>query len=301
MRWGRAYFAVQAVAGAAWWVAVFTSPFVREATLGSLDPVLVAAADIPLFVVASALAACAVKPAAWAATAWTALVAGGLAVYATVTTEAGWGVLIMTAAAGGSVVALTLVVLGRLPTEWLVRGPFAFTPARPGHHVAVTLLQMLLFWGFFLGVGPIVLSLLERRWGLAVEVPTLGAGAVLLALASALGVWSALTMSVQGRGTPLPSAMPTRLVVAGPYRWVRNPMAVAGITQGVAVGLLLSSWLVVVYALAGSLIWNFAVRPHEEADLEQRFGDEFRRYRQAVSCWVPGAGLSQRGQLPSRT
>lgn len=301
MRWGRAYFAVQAVAGAAWWVAVFTSPFVRGATLGSLDPVLVAAVDIPLFVVASVLAALGLRQAAWVATAWTALVAVSLAVYATVTTEAGWGVLIMAAAAGGSAVALTLVLLGRLPTEWLVRGPFAFSPAKPGHHVAVTLLQMLLFWGAFLGVAPLVLSLLEQRWGLAVQLPTFWVGAVLLVLASALGVWSALTMSVRGKGTPLPSAMPTVLVIAGPYRWVRNPMAVAGIAQGVAVGLLLSSWLVVVYALAGSLIWNFAVRPHEEADLEQRFGDEFRRYREVVSCWVPTARLSQTGRLLSRS
>lgn len=34
---GRAYFAAQAVAGGAWWIAVFTVPFVREDTLGSLD------------------------------------------------------------------------------------------------------------------------------------------------------------------------------------------------------------------------------------------------------------------------
>ena len=45
--WGRRYFGVQAIAGAAWWVAVFASPVVREATLGSLDPVIVAVLDIP--------------------------------------------------------------------------------------------------------------------------------------------------------------------------------------------------------------------------------------------------------------
>jgi protein-S-isoprenylcysteine O-methyltransferase Ste14 len=52
--------------------------------------------------------------------------------------------------------------------------------------------------------------------------------------------------------------MPNRLVVAGPYRWVRNPMALASIAQGVAVGLILSSWLVVVYAVAGALLWPIA-------------------------------------------
>jgi protein-S-isoprenylcysteine O-methyltransferase Ste14 len=97
-------------------------------------------------------------------------------------------------------------------------------------------------------------------------------------------------MSSRGAGTPLPSAMPNHLVIAGPYRWVRNPMAVAGITQGVAVGLVLGSWLVIAYSMIGSLLWNYAVRPLEEADLEERFGAEFRQYRDAVRCWIPRVG-----------
>ena len=94
-------------------------------------------------------------------------------------------------------------------------------------------------------------------------------------------------MAVAGRGTPLPVAMPSRLVIAGPYRFVRNPMAMAGIVQGIAIGILLSSWVVIAYAVIGSVIWNLAVRPHEEADLDQRFGADFRRYRDAVRCWIP--------------
>lgn len=77
------------------------------------------------------------------------------------------------------------------------------------------------------------------------------------------------------------------LIAAGPYRLVRNPMAVAGIAQAVAVGLLVGSWLVVAYGLVGSLMWNFLVRPHEEADLAARFGEEFEEYRRTVGIWVP--------------
>ena len=303
--WGRRYFGVQAIAGAAWWVAVFASPVVREATLGSLDPVIVAVLDIPLFVVASAAAALGSRVAAVIATVWTILVTFGLAVYATVTTEAGWGVLLMVGAAGGSVIALSLMALGRVPTEWLVaRGPFAFRQANPSAataaHVATTGVQILFFWGLFLAAIPLALAFAEQRWGLAVPFPSAApvAGGVLLAAASALGLWSAAAMSTRGAGTPLPAAMPNRLVVAGPYRVVRNPMAIAGITQGVAVGLILSSWLVVAYAIAGSLVWNYAVRPLEEADLEARFGDEFRCYRTSVRCWWPRLPRAVRGQRP---
>ena len=284
---------MQAVAGAAWWVAVFTSPFVRETTLGSLDPVVVAALDIPLFVIASAIAATGVKPAAIVAAAWTVIVALALAGYATVTTEAGWGVLIMAAAAGASVLAVCLMLLGRVPTEWIIAGPFAFRAAAKRETVApqviATLGQLVFFWGFFLVVLPLAVTFLERRWQVWVEFPGFAVwpGVVILILASALGLSSAFAMSTIGNGTPLPSAMANTLVVVGPYRWVRNPMAVAGIAQGIGVGLMLGSWLVVAYAIVGSVLWNYAVRPLEEADLEQRFGDQFRRYSAAVRCWVP--------------
>jgi protein-S-isoprenylcysteine O-methyltransferase Ste14 len=298
MRWGRTYFAVQAFAGAAWWVAVALSPFVRETTLGSLDTLTIAVFDIPLFVVGSALAALGVRAAAWVTTGWTVAVAVALAIYATITTEAGWGVVLMAVAAAASVLALSLVVLGRIPTEWIIAGPFGFRPAKPGSGVAVllvtTLGQIVVFWGFFLGVIPAIISVLEHRWAVGMPLPgfTVYIGAIVLVLASALGIWSAVAMIVRGDGTPLPAAMANKLVIAGPYRIIRNPMAAAGIIQGAAVGLLMSSWLVVAYALLGSLLWNYAVRPLEEADLEERFGDDYRRYAEEVRCWIPRFDLT---------
>lgn len=294
---GRAYFAAQAVAGAAWWVAVFTVPLVREATLGALDPIAVAAVDVPLFVVASGLAAVlsgrAAIGAASVATAWTIAVTALLAGYATVTALAGIGVILMIAASVAAVGAWFLLALGRIPTEWLLVGPFAFRPARPRRtplvHVVVTLGQIVVFWGLFLVVFPLIIDALEARWGLSLpaSVGVAIAGVLVVLSASALGLWSAASLTVRGDGTPLPSVMPNRLVIAGPYRFVRNPMAVAGIAQGVGVGLMMSSWMVVAYALAGSLVWNYAIRPHEEADLSRTFGDAYRAYARAVRCWVP--------------
>jgi protein-S-isoprenylcysteine O-methyltransferase Ste14 len=294
MHWGRAYFGLQALAGAIWWVGVATLPWVRTATLGSLDLVVVGAFDIPLFVICSVLAAAGSRWAAWIATAWTAFVTLGLATFATITGEAGWGVLAMIAATVGSAAALALVELARIPTEWLARGPFRFRVASAGRGPSARMLatagQIVVFWGGALVVVPAVIRFAEERWGLTVFfTPALVVlGGALLIPASALGLWSAVAMSVQGDGTPLPIATANRLVVVGPYRFVRNPMAVAGISQGVAVGLVMSSWLVIVYALLGSLVWNYAIRPLEEADLSARFGDDFERYRSRVRCWIPG-------------
>lgn len=288
----RAYFAVQALAGGAWWIAVFASDAVRLATLGELPVALIAAGDIPLFVVASALVAGGIRPAVWITVAWTAIVAAGMLAYATLTGLAGWGALLMVAAAGASAAAGIVVLRGRAPVEWIVSGPFAFRTAEDEGRTRLAariVRQMLLFWVLFLGALPIGIAALESRWGLNFELPItvrIG-GAILFVATGSLGIWSAVSMLVVGEGTPLPAHMARRLVISGPYRYVRNPMAVAGIAQGVAVGLALGSWLVVVYALCGSLIWNTLVRPQEEADLAARFGGQFEEYRRAVPCWVP--------------
>lgn len=291
-RAGRLYFATQAVAGAAWWIGVFFSDSIRSLTLGELDPILVAWFDIPLFVIGSALVACGVRPMIWVVGSWTMLVGLSMALYATFTGLAGWGALLMVAATVGSVAAGLLVRLGRLPTEWILLGPFAIRLApvtSTSAHVARTTGQLIVFWGLFLAVFPVIISFIERRWNLHIPFPDAArwAGLVLLLAASALGVWSAAAMSTQGQGTPLPSATARRLVIAGPYRFVRNPMALAGIAQGVGVGLIIDSWLVVVYALCGSLVWNWVVRPLEELDLGERFRAAYDEYARAVRCWTP--------------
>jgi len=164
-------------------------------------------------------------------------------------------------------------------------------PAPAGWNLAKTFAQLVVFWSTFLFILPAVVYRIETcltldRWRFtdtAWRVPSI----VAFTAASALGGWSAAVMAVCGSGTPLPADCPRRLVVAGPYRFVRNPMAIAGLTQGAAVGAFLGSPLVLLYVLVGGPLWNFFVRRWEEADLELRFGSAFNRYREAVRCWVP--------------
>jgi protein-S-isoprenylcysteine O-methyltransferase Ste14 len=112
--------------------------------------------------------------------------------------------------------------------------------------------------------------------------------AVILFLAiSSLGVSGAYTMAKIGRGPPLPLDTASRLVVAGIYSFVRNPMAISGIGQGLAVGLFLGSPLVLLYALMGGVIWQLIFRPLEEQDLSENFGADYEAYRKNVRCWIP--------------
>lgn len=151
------------------------------------------------------------------------------------------------------------------------------------------LIQTVIFWSLFLFVIPAGLMWIEELWGWHrfdfSGQQTLGL--VLFVLGGSLGLTSGATMGIYGRGTPLPVDAARELVIAGPYRYVRNPMAIAGLTQGTAVALFVGSWLILVYVIIGFFLWNYYVRPVEEQDLQQRFAGDYSRYRCTIRCWFP--------------
>lgn len=162
-------------------------------------------------------------------------------------------------------------------------------PASAAWNLLKTLLQSRVFWGVFLVLLPGVMIWLHSQVSLALlhfpgQIPL---ALVLFLLFSALNVWSAVTMAVVGRGTPLPTDCPRQLVIAGPYRYVRNPMAIGGLGQGLAIGIGVGATLMLVAVAAGGLLWNYVVRPVEETHLAAMFGPEFDEYRQQVRCWLP--------------
>jgi protein-S-isoprenylcysteine O-methyltransferase Ste14 len=162
-------------------------------------------------------------------------------------------------------------------------------PAPVRRNVAKTLIQIVLFWGVLLWLFPLAIVRLVSAYqpgGLQFSAWPV-TGWTLLAVTSAVGFWSGLTMARLGDGTPLPLDHASRLVVRGPYAYIRNPMAFTGLTQGAAVALILGSSAVAIYVVAGGSFWNWAVRPFEERDLARRFGEPYERYRCAVRCWVP--------------
>ncbi|MCA9195055.1 MAG: isoprenylcysteine carboxylmethyltransferase family protein [Planctomycetales bacterium] len=171
------------------------------------------------------------------------------------------------------------------------QSPAAFRPTSMSKRwsIAFTFVQVVIFWTIFLVVLPRAIVEVERLVGLpqSKSEPFAVVAVVLFVACSCLGLWSAWTMATLGLGTPLPTAAAVKLVSTGPYRLVRNPMASAGIGQGFAMGIWLGSPSVVVYSLAGILVWHFIVRPFEESDLVDRFGADYEAYRRSVGLWLP--------------
>ena len=79
------------------------------------------------------------------------------------------------------------------------------------------------------------------------------------------------------------------LVTSGPYRWVRHPLYTVGAFLYVAFGLMADSWFI---ALMGLLAFiAMAIRtPKEEANLIEKFGDEYREYMKHTGRFFPKLG-----------
>ena len=112
-----------------------------------------------------------------------------------------------------------------------------------------TLVQIICIWILALIVVPyFLLDAFDSN-----VTPSLGIKSVfaiiLFLCASLLGLTSAFFMVRDGDGTPLPLDQTNKLVVRGPYRYVRNPMAIAGIVQGIAVAVAFSSIPILVLSL----------------------------------------------------
>jgi protein-S-isoprenylcysteine O-methyltransferase Ste14 len=90
-----------------------------------------------------------------------------------------------------------------------------------------------------------------------------------------------------GLGTPAPIAPPSRLVVSGFYRRVRNPMYVALLVILSGEALYFADVRVFYWALIFWAGCHLFVLGYEEPALTRKFGAEYQTYRTNVPRWLP--------------
>ncbi|MDX1579048.1 MAG: isoprenylcysteine carboxylmethyltransferase family protein [Gemmatimonadota bacterium] len=113
------------------------------------------------------------------------------------------------------------------------------------------------------------------------------AGILVMTLGGALALACLASFSFIGGGTPAPFDAPRELVVAGPYRWVRNPLYVAGFLMLVGFGLLHRSPAILVLATVFVGLFHLFVIGYEEPRLAGEFGASYEAYRRRVPRWLP--------------
>lgn len=170
------------------------------------------------------------------------------------------------------------------------RAVFRPAPERPPlQNLLRTAAQAAAFWWLFLGAAPAMIFAVEQRLQISGFAFPGQPGVALLfgVLFGAVNLWSGAVMAIVGRGTPFPLDAPPDLVVRGPYRFVRNPMAIGGLGVGGAVSLWAGSFGGLAYVVVGGILWQLVARPREERDLSDRFGEAYARYQSEVRCWWP--------------
>jgi protein-S-isoprenylcysteine O-methyltransferase Ste14 len=137
-------------------------------------------------------------------------------------------------------------------------------------------------------VPAVILAGDDGGWGDgAAALVALAGGTLLVAAGLALWAWTVGLFARVGRGTLAPWDPTRRLVVAGPYRHVRNPMITGVLAILVGEALAFGSSGLAIWAAAFFVINTTYFVASEEPGLEKRFGEEYRAYKAAVPRWLP--------------
>ena len=110
-----------------------------------------------------------------------------------------------------------------------------------------------------------------------VAVPAGWLGAMVFALALALFAWAIATIT--RAGTNVPTSLPTTTIVdTGPYRFTRNPIYLGMVLGLIGLAIAFNSVWLLLTLVPFVLVIRYAVIVREEAYLQRKFGDVYRRY-----------------------
>jgi protein-S-isoprenylcysteine O-methyltransferase Ste14 len=100
-------------------------------------------------------------------------------------------------------------------------------------------------------------------------------------------IWCYCLFVLIGQGTPWQFDPPKKLVIAGPYRFVRNPMEGSFLLIVLGEALLFASTAVLLYWLVGFALLHIRQVLIEEPALRTRFGRSYVLHCRSVPRWVP--------------
>ncbi|MBK9604249.1 MAG: isoprenylcysteine carboxylmethyltransferase family protein [Anaerolineales bacterium] len=153
------------------------------------------------------------------------------------------------------------------------------------------MMNIIKFGGLILWLSPFV-YLINPQWmawakiGLPEWVRVLGIGVAIVNdvllywLFSSIGSGISPTSATRKEHT---------LSTSGPYRWVRHPLYTVGAILFISFGMMADNWFI---AALGILAFIAMAKrtPQEEANLVEKFGDEYREYMKRTGRFFPKVG-----------
>lgn len=153
----------------------------------------------------------------------------------------------------------------------------------------MTVLKSLLF----LLLAPGVLLGLIPYWISETDISLIATGFLrylaipLWMIGAGIMVWCFRDFTVEGHGTPAPIDPPHELIASGLYRYVRNPMYVAGLIALAGWILWSPSLSMIMTTLVFFTATHLFVRFYEEPTLKRKFGAVYEEYLKSVPRWIP--------------
>lgn len=95
------------------------------------------------------------------------------------------------------------------------------------------------------------------------------------------------TFAQIGKGTLAPWAPTQHFVAVGLYRYVRNPMILGVLLTLLGEAILFGATLIFLWFIIFWIMNHIWFVRREEPDLERRFGNKYREYKQNVPRWIP--------------
>lgn len=112
-------------------------------------------------------------------------------------------------------------------------------------------------------------------------------GIIILFIGLFLLIWTILLFEKIGKGTLAPWSATKHLVIQGPFKYTRNPMITGVLCILTAEATILNSNYLLYWTIFFFLLNCVYFKLFEEKQLEQKFGDEYIKYKKATPAWVP--------------
>jgi protein-S-isoprenylcysteine O-methyltransferase Ste14 len=151
-----------------------------------------------------------------------------------------------------------------------------------------SMMTLIKIGGLILWLSPLV-YLINPTWmnwskiGLPESIRWLGVGIGILCTFGIYWLFSSIGSGI----TPTSATRQQhQLVTSGPYRWVRHPLYTVGSSLFIAFGMMADNWFIAALGVL-AFIGMAARTPKEEANLIEKFGDEYREYMKRTGRYLP--------------
>ncbi|HEY9075575.1 MAG TPA: isoprenylcysteine carboxylmethyltransferase family protein [Anaerolineaceae bacterium] len=161
------------------------------------------------------------------------------------------------------------------------------------------LLATLMAGSVFAFLIPFTLLTLAPRLDTACGFPSFTAGAttaiiggIEIVIGAVYALWSISMQIAQASGTPLPFMPTQQLLVSGPYKYCRNPMAFGAISIYAGVSIYAGSISALLSTAVFTILLIIYIKQIEEKELAVRFGEAYLAYKDSTPFLVPGLWLA---------